>query len=102
MNTASIHIRTAHPDDSLDLWRLAELDSAVVPDHPLMLAHSDGEIVAALSVRTGEVIADPFRRTTEAVELLKLRATQLPRDRERPRGGLIGRLRGRDAAVAAQ
>src|SRR3954470_5532949 len=102
MNTAPVHIRTAHPDDSFDLWRLAELDSAVVPERPLVVAQSEGQIVAALSLRTGDVIADPFRRSTEAVELLKLRATQLPGELEHPRGGVIGRLRGRAATATAQ
>ena len=102
MNATSIHIRTARPDDFFELWRLAALDSADVPDEPMVLAESEAGIVAALSLETGDAIADPFRRTYEALELLRLRASQLPRHEERPRGGLMRRLRGRAAPAPAQ
>jgi hypothetical protein len=95
MNPSYIQIRTARPDDYFELWRLAELDSAAFPEQPALLAESEGEIVAALSLGTGDAIADPFRRSAEAVELLRLRATQLPPRRERSRSGLLRRLRGR-------
>jgi hypothetical protein len=97
---SSISIRRARPDDFASLWRVASLDSALVPDEPLLVAESGREIVAAISVANGESIADPFQRTAEVVELLQLRASQLPRVSERPRRRLLARLRGRPALVA--
>ena len=102
MDTASIAIRTAHRDDFVALWSVASLDSALVPPEPLLVAESGGEIVAALSLATGESIADPFRRTAAAVDLLRLRASQFPREDGRSHGGLLGRLRGRPALRTAR
>src|SRR4051812_26538430 len=93
MNSTSIHIRPALSNDHSDLWQLAVLDDAPVPAEPLMIAKADGEIVAALSLATGDAIADPFRRSAEALELLRLRASQLPRDDRPPRSGLLARVR---------
>ena len=98
MNATSISIRTARQDDFVALWHIASLDSSPYPGGPLIVAEVGGEVVAALSLASGEAIADPFRRTAEAVALLRLRASQLPRA-ERPRGGLTRRLRGRSRRV---
>jgi hypothetical protein len=73
----SVTIRDAFPDDALALVRLAALDSAEVPPQPLLVAEMDGELRAALSMRDGTVIADPFHRTVAAVQLLRARAEQL-------------------------
>jgi hypothetical protein len=73
----SVTIRHAFPDDALALVRLAALDSAEVPPQPLLVAEMDGELRAALSMRDGTVIADPFHRTAAAVQLLRARAQQL-------------------------
>jgi hypothetical protein len=101
-STSSISIRPARRDDFTALWALAGLDDADgVPAEPLLVAERDGEIVAALSLASGDAIADPFQRTADAVQLLSLRASQLPRREERSRSRLLGRLRGRPAAVAA-
>jgi hypothetical protein len=99
-STASIQIRTADWDDFTALWSLATLDDSLVPEGPLLLAERDGAVVAALSLTTGESVADPFQRTADTVELLRLRAAQLPPAPERPRRRLLGRLRGRLAPVA--
>src|SRR5215213_8595290 len=96
---SSISIRRAPQDDNASLWRVASLDSALVPAEPLLVAESGREVVAALSIASGEAIADPFRRSAEVVELLRLRASQFPRASERPRR-LLARLRGRPALVA--
>ena len=70
-----ILIRRAFADDGRDLVRLAALDSAASPPPaPLLVAELDGVLAAALSLRDGSAIADPFRRTAEVVELLRLRA----------------------------
>jgi hypothetical protein len=102
MNSTSIHIRRALSDDHYDLWKLSVLDSALVPAEPLLVAESDGELVAALSLSSGEGIGDPFRRSGEALELLRLRARQLPRRPDEPRRGGLARLRPRPLALPGQ
>src|SRR3954469_25251544 len=85
MNTTAISIRPARSDDFTSLWSVATLDSAVLPPEPLMVAEEDGQMVAALSLASGDAVADPFRRTAEAVALLKLRRG--PGPVPPPRGG---------------
>jgi hypothetical protein len=99
METPQIAIRTASPDDFIALWSLAALDSALVPSDPLLVAEADGRVVAAMSLQSGETIADPFRRTAEAVALLRLRASQFAGEPSRS-SSLLRRLRGRPAPVA--
>jgi hypothetical protein len=99
-STASISIRTARQDDFTALWSVATLDSARVPAEPLLVAERDGDIVAALSLATGESIGDPFKRTADAIELMSLRASQIPHGLEQPHRGLLERLRGRPALAA--
>jgi hypothetical protein len=43
----------------------------------MLIAEVDGEPRAAIHVASGETIADPFRPSTELVELLRLRAARL-------------------------
>jgi hypothetical protein len=90
-STASISIRAARREDFTALWAVASLDDSIVPAEPLLLADRDGTVVAALSLATGESIADPFERTADAVDLLRLRASQVP-GRPARRRGLLGRL----------
>jgi hypothetical protein len=72
---ASITIRPAYADDEPALVRLAALDSAErSPRAPLVLAEVDGEIRAALSLRDGSAIADPFFPTSDIVALLRAHA----------------------------
>ena len=73
---SDITIRPAYADDQVALRRLAALDSATVPPGPLLLAEVGGELRAAISLRDGRSIADPFERTVELVELLELRLAQ--------------------------
>jgi ApbE superfamily uncharacterized protein (UPF0280 family) len=99
---SSISIRTTGSDDYVALWSIAALDSATVPAEPLIVAEEDGEIVAALSLATGDVVADPFRRTAGAVALLRLRAAQHAGARTAD-DGVLAKLRARLAfAPAAQ
>jgi len=102
MTTSQISIRSAHQDDHAELWRIATLDSALVHEGPLLVAEADGEIVAALSLGDGGVIADPFRRTAAAVDLLRLRAGQVRHTPAATRHGLVRRLGGRATALPAQ
>ena len=70
-------IRHATSDDAASLEILAELDSARPPDDPVLVAERGGDVVAALPLSGGPAIANPFLSTSDAVELLKLRAHQL-------------------------
>jgi hypothetical protein len=89
LTTPTITIRHASPDDETGLIRLAALDSAAgAPLPPLLLAEVDGELRAALSLRDGSAIADPFFATADLLELLRLHGAAAsqsrPRRRERP------------------
>jgi hypothetical protein len=77
-----ITIRPAGYSDARALLALAALDSAQVPDGPLLVAETGGELVAAVSVGGDAVIADPFRRTAGIVSMLRLRAAQLRAESE--------------------
>ena len=73
--TAQILIRPAYADDYPALERLASLDSAeAVPPRPLLLAEVDGTLRAALSMRDGSSIADPFFPTVGLLTLLAAHA----------------------------
>lgn len=72
-----LRIRYAGSSDDPALWRLAALDSAAVPQPPLLVAEVDGELHAALSLWDGSAIADPFRKTEALIELLVLRAAHI-------------------------
>jgi len=91
---ASITLRFAGPEDDQHLAILAELDSARVPEPPVLLAEVQGRLLAAIGLQHGSIIADPFRPTLELVALLHKRAGQLrarsqlamPRPAPEPRG----------------
>lgn len=85
--TAQILIRPAYADDYRSLARLAALDSTdAVPPRPLLLAEVDGTLRAALSLRDGSSIADPFFPTVGLVALLRAHAADgKPAARSRPR-----------------
>jgi hypothetical protein len=97
--TPTISIRSATPADGRTLARLAALDSAPVPFGPTLVAEIDGAPRAALSVRDGSVIADPFARTAEVVSLLRMHAAALA-ERESARIAPVAGL-GRRLGLAA-
>jgi hypothetical protein len=72
-----ITIRLSNPEDRVAILRLAALDGRRPPAGQSILGIVDGELQAAVSLGGGEVIADPFRPTTELVELLLLRESAL-------------------------
>lgn len=88
----AVTLRFAFPDDATAISRLASLDSAESPTGQLLLAEVAGELRAALSLRDGRVVADPFHRTAALVALLRERAMQLTTDapRVRPRDARAG------------
>ena len=69
MNTFTV--RPYLPNDSRRLQRLAALDDRRVPAQPVVLAEVNGRLVAALSERTGEAVADPFEPTAHLVAMLR-------------------------------
>jgi hypothetical protein len=84
----TLTIRFANAADQAALDTLAQLDSRRLPAGPHLLAESDGRLVAALSTRDGDAIADPFTHSADAVALLRRRARQLER-RPAPRRQLV-------------
>ena len=83
-NQDGLNIRESGPRDAAALTRLAQRDSAGVPQGRLLVAERGGVLLAAVPLSGGGSIADPFRRTAEAVGLLRLHAAQV-RARERRR-----------------
>ncbi len=82
---SAISIRRASDRDRGTLERLAALDSARRPRGEVLIAEVDGEAWAALSLRDGHAVADPFRRSGAVVALLRTRASQPdPRPQGRP------------------
>jgi hypothetical protein len=85
--TSSFQLRPASDADRTALVRLAALDDAEPLHGAVMMAFADGEPVAAMSADTGRFVADPFRYTTDAVDLLRHRARQQRRSGTSGRGG---------------
>jgi hypothetical protein len=77
--TTDRHIKTrlAMPGDAGALERLAELDSAAPLTGRVLLAEAGGAPVAAVSLETGAVNADPFQHTADAVRVLMWRRYQI-------------------------
>jgi hypothetical protein len=68
----AITVRPYLPCDRRSLERLAALDDRRVPTQPVVLAEAEGRLVAALSRRTGEAVADPFEPTAHLVQMLRV------------------------------
>ena len=83
--TDGVVIRRLGPDDSSTVKRLAQLDSSRALQGPLLGAEVEGRLLAAISLTSGESVADPFARTEELRALLELRAAQLRRRARRGR-----------------
>jgi hypothetical protein len=86
--SGSIVIRPARPTDEGAVRLVAQRDSRVAPEGELLIADVGGEVRAAISLTTGEVVADPFQRTEELVRVLALRRAQLRHENRRPERGL--------------
>jgi len=92
VNALAASVRFAHPEEAGALQRLAQLDDAPELAGEILVATIDTDVVAALSLDDGRVVANPFVLTSDAVELLRASATALtapPRMRDRP--GTAGR-----------
>jgi len=71
---APLTIRHASAADFPALERLAALDSRRIPSGELFVAEAEGRLLAATSLDTGAIIADPFEHTASVVELLRVHA----------------------------
>jgi hypothetical protein len=97
-STSPITIRRASDDDARALDRLARLDSQRLPAGPHLMALIDETPVAAVSLSSGRLIANPFAATEPIVDLLHERAGHFTGERSRdvPGRGVhaLGLLRG--------
>jgi hypothetical protein len=75
--TEAVLMRRATADDTVRIATLARLDDRRMPAGPYLVAEIGGELVAARSLATGAVVADPFRLTSDIVAMLRLRAAQV-------------------------
>jgi hypothetical protein len=73
----SVTLRIAGSADDAALRRVAQLDSRPLPPTPHLIAERDGRVDAALSLASGETVADPFRPTAELCDLLRRHATSI-------------------------
>ena len=73
--SVALRLCSVHDDDALE--RLAQLEGRPAPQGRFVLAEVDGQLVAALPLRSGEPLTDPFRPTAHLLPLLRLRAAQL-------------------------
>jgi hypothetical protein len=89
MSQHSLTIRATAPADTDDLAHLVTLGSrAYLPGRHGLVAEVDGIAVAAVSLTSGAVAADPDRAHTGAVKSLMYRRYQILRQ-----GGDVGRAR---------
>jgi hypothetical protein len=75
--TDPVTIRPATPADLPAIASLAELDSARVPRGRVLLAELRGSVVAAISLESGELFADPFVSTADVVKDLRAKAAEV-------------------------
>lgn len=70
----AVTIRHATDDDRTRVLRLAELDGGPAPRGDVVLAEVEGELRAAVGETDGRAVSDPFHRTADLVELLRVHA----------------------------
>jgi len=73
---ASLSLRHATPADSAAVAYLAALDDAERLTGSVLVAFDGERPVAAVSLDDGRAVADPFTRTADVVDLLRVRARQ--------------------------
>jgi hypothetical protein len=88
--TDTVTIRRAASQDGVALNLLAMLDSKPRLRGPVLVAESDGLVLAAISLEDGRVAADPFFPTADLVALLRARAERLDAP-QKPRRRLLAR-----------
>jgi hypothetical protein len=85
-NQAPVVLRLCRVADDEALERLALLEGRPAPAGRYVVAEVDGRVVAAVSLLSGTVLADPFEPTAQLLPLLELRAAQLAPEARRSRG----------------
>jgi hypothetical protein len=70
-------IRRLASGDEQALRILAERDTTRAPHGEVVGAEKDGHLLAAISLDSGDLVADPFHPTADVVALLRVRAGQL-------------------------
>jgi hypothetical protein len=73
----TIMIRASEATDAGELLRLAALDSAEPIEGRALIAEVNGSVRAALPLRGGRPIADPFAESAHVVQLLNAHAHAL-------------------------
>ena len=84
---AGVTLRLAEAGDRIAVHRLEALDESAPLAGRILLASRDSDVIAALSLTDGQVAANPFVPTADAVALLRLRAEHIdgPAHRSRRR-----------------
>jgi hypothetical protein len=95
VESPDIELRLCKSADDPAIDRLAALSEVPVPFGRLVVALLDGTLVAALPLSGGDVLRDPFVKTSHLVHLLQLRAEQLREPAQRQ--SLVPRLLRRHA-----
>lgn len=95
--TVTIRRVDVSAEDRANLATLADLDSRETPQGVVLGAEVRGRLVAAISLDSAEVVADPFSRTGEFRSLLELRAAQVSRGASKWHRLLAPRRSGRAA-----
>ena len=85
-NQDAVELRLCRVDDDPALDRLAMLEGRPAPAGRYVIAEVDGTVVAAISLISGAVLADPFEPTAHLLPLLELRAAQLAPEARGSRG----------------
>ena len=85
-HTSEITVRLADQTDARALLHPGRAGLRERAGRRLVIAESDGELVAAVPVDGGRPIADPFRGTTLILEMLELRAAQIRSQQGAPAG----------------
>ena len=73
----AVLVRRATAADAARIRTLARLDDRRLSDGPFIVAEIAGEAIAAMSMASGQIVADPFRRTRDVEDLLRMRAGQI-------------------------
>ena len=78
-------VRRARHSDDQALAALAAIDSARPLAGERVVGEVDGEVVAAVSLYDGRVVADPFEPTADVVEILRMHTAGARSDAARGR-----------------
>jgi hypothetical protein len=72
----SVTLRPGRAEDRVPLAQLAALDGREDPSGPVLVAEVGGQLRAALSLKDGAILADPFHPTAALEALLRVYSSQ--------------------------